>query len=77
MIHGDCMTVTGKTLAENLATIPSIYSRKQDVILPMDKPMHSSGHIVILHGNLAPEGGRQGRGPQGPQDHRPGQGVRR
>lgn len=56
MIHGDCMTVTGKTLAENLATIPSIYSRKQDVILPMDKPMHSSGHIVILHGNLAPEG---------------------
>jgi len=57
MLHGDCVTVTGKTLAENLKDIPSIYQNpKQSVVLPLDKPLHSSGHIVILHGNLAPEG---------------------
>jgi dihydroxy-acid dehydratase len=57
MLHGDCVTVTGKTLAENLKDIPSIYqNKKQTVVLPLDKPLHSSGHIVILHGNLAPEG---------------------
>jgi dihydroxy-acid dehydratase len=55
-LHGDCLTVTGKTLAENLKSVPSIYSRPQNVVLPIDKPMHPSGHIVILHGNLAPEG---------------------
>ncbi len=55
-LHGDCMTCTGKTLAENLKSVPSIYARPQNVILPLDKPMHKSGHIVILHGNLAPEG---------------------
>jgi len=57
MLHGDCITVTGQTLAENLKDIPSIYqNKKQDVIHPLDKPLHGSGHIVILHGNLAPEG---------------------
>jgi dihydroxy-acid dehydratase len=56
-LHGDCLTVTGRTLAENLKPVPSVYSRKQDVVLPIDKPMHPTGHIVILHGNLAPEGG--------------------
>jgi len=56
LLHGDCVTVTGKTLAENLANVPSIYSKPQDVVLPFEKPMHASGHIVILHGNLAPEG---------------------
>lgn len=56
LIHGDCMTVTGQTLAENLKAVPSIYSRKQDVIKTFDNPMHGTGHIVILHGNLAPEG---------------------
>src|SRR5262245_20246581 len=55
-LHGDCPTVTGKTLAENLKQVPSIYARKQDVVLPIAKPMHPTGHIVILHGNLAPEG---------------------
>ncbi len=55
-LHGDCMTVTGKTLAENLQGISSIYSRKQDVIMPIEKPMHARGHIVILKGNLAPDG---------------------
>jgi dihydroxy-acid dehydratase len=55
-LHGDCPTVTGKTLAENLKDVPSIYSYPQDVVRPLDNPMHSSGHIVILHGNLAPDG---------------------
>ncbi len=55
-LHGDCMTVTGRTLAENLANVPSIYSRPQKVILPFEKPLHATGHIVILKGNLAPEG---------------------
>src|SRR3954468_1557744 len=55
-LHGDCMTVTGKTLAENLQDVPSIYTRKQDVIRPIDQPVYKSGHIVILRGNLAPEG---------------------
>jgi dihydroxy-acid dehydratase len=55
-LHGDCITVTGQTLAENLKGIPSVYSRKQDVVLPLEKPMHPTGHIIILHGNLAPDG---------------------
>lgn len=55
-LHGDCMTCTGKTIAENLKDITSIYKRKQNVVLPLDKPMHATGHIVVLHGNLAPEG---------------------
>jgi dihydroxy-acid dehydratase len=56
LLHGDCMTCTGATLSENLKKVPSIYSRAQKVIKPLDAPMHPSGHIVILHGNLAPEG---------------------
>lgn len=55
-LHGDCMTCTGKTIAENLKDITSIYKRKQEVVKPLDKPMHPTGHIVVLHGNLAPEG---------------------
>jgi dihydroxy-acid dehydratase len=50
------MTVTGHTLAENLADIPSVYARPQTVIKPLDAPMHAHGHIVILKGNLAPDG---------------------
>jgi dihydroxy-acid dehydratase len=56
MLHGDCLTVTGNTLAENLRDVESVYKRKQDVIRPLDKPLHGSGHLVILHGNLAPDG---------------------
>jgi dihydroxy-acid dehydratase len=56
LFHGDCITVTGGTLAQNLASVKSIYTRKQNVIKPMDAPMHPSGHIIILKGNLAPEG---------------------
>src|SRR5438105_89854 len=55
-LHGDCLTVSGKTLAENLRDVPSIYARQQTVVRPLDKPMHASGHIIVLHGNLAPEG---------------------
>jgi len=56
MLHGDCLTCTGGTLAQNLESIPSVYSKPQSVVLPMDKPMHGTGHIVIMRGNLAPEG---------------------
>ncbi|MBY0525485.1 MAG: dihydroxy-acid dehydratase [Gemmataceae bacterium] len=56
-LHGDCMTVTGQPLAENLKAVPSVYQNKaQTVVLPLEKPLHQSGHLVILHGNLAPEG---------------------
>src|SRR5438105_4830444 len=56
MLHGDCGTCTGASLAENLNSVNSIYKRKQNVIKPLNDPMHASGHIVILHGNLAPDG---------------------
>jgi dihydroxy-acid dehydratase len=56
MLHGDCLTVTGGTLAENLADVPSVFAKPQDVVMPFAKPKHATGHIVILHGNLAPEG---------------------
>ena len=55
MINGDCMTVTGKTIAENLAELPAL-KEGQDIIYPLDKPLKKSGHIRILKGNLAPEG---------------------
>jgi dihydroxy-acid dehydratase len=55
-LHGDCLTVTGKTLAENLANVESVYSRKQDVVRPLSEPMYPTGHLVVLGGNLAPEG---------------------
>jgi dihydroxy-acid dehydratase len=57
MIHGDCITCTGATVAENLKNVKSIFQRKQSIIRPLDNPVYPSGHIVILHGNLAPEGG--------------------
>jgi dihydroxy-acid dehydratase len=56
LMNGDCLTVTGKTLSENLKDVESIYKHKQDVVHPLDKPLYPSGHLVILHGNLAPEG---------------------
>jgi dihydroxy-acid dehydratase len=55
MIHGDCLTVTGKTLAENLANLPSLPAG-QDLVQPFDKPIKADGHIQILFGNLATEG---------------------
>src|SRR6185437_4762191 len=56
LLHGDCITVTGQTLADNLKDVESIYRRRQDVVRPLDRPMHATGHLVVLHGNLAPEG---------------------
>lgn len=55
-LHGHCLTVTGKTMAENLAAIPLPNFHNQDVILPVDQPVKSTGHIQILYGNLAPLG---------------------
>jgi dihydroxy-acid dehydratase len=55
MLHGDCITVTGKTLAENLANVPSL-KVNQDIIRTIEKPIKSTGHIRILKGNLAPGG---------------------
>ncbi len=55
MLHGDCLTVTGKTLAENLADVPGM-EEGQDVFRPLDNPIKKTGHIRILYGNLA-EGG--------------------
>ncbi len=56
LLHGDCLTCTGATLAENLKAVPSIYARPQDVVKPINRPLYSSGHLVILKGNLAPDG---------------------
>eukprot|EP00996_Jenningsia_fusiforme_P000325 NODE_1274_length_1608_cov_48.605516_g1139_i0.p1 GENE.NODE_1274_length_1608_cov_48.605516_g1139_i0~~NODE_1274_length_1608_cov_48.605516_g1139_i0.p1 ORF type:complete len:497 (-),score=106.88 NODE_1274_length_1608_cov_48.605516_g1139_i0:117-1406(-) len=55
LIHGDCMTVTGKTLAENLAELPGL-SEGQEVVYPVEKPIKAEGHIRILYGNLATQG---------------------
>ncbi|RBW69480.1 dihydroxy-acid dehydratase [Bacillus taeanensis] len=55
LLHGDCLTVTGKTLAENLEEMPGL-AKDQDVIKPLDKPLKEEGPLVILKGNLAPEG---------------------
>ncbi|MDX6747946.1 dihydroxy-acid dehydratase [Polaribacter sp. PL03] len=55
-LHGDCMTVTGKTLAENLESVAAMEFDEQDVIFPKDKALKSSGNIQIIYGNLAEEG---------------------
>ena len=56
LIHGDCMTITGKTVAENLKDVPDEPRADQDVIRPWAKPMYKQGHLAILKGNLSPEG---------------------
>ena len=56
LIHGDCLTITGKTVAENLKDVPDQPDSRQDVILPLDKPKSKQGHLVILKGNISPEG---------------------
>jgi dihydroxy-acid dehydratase len=55
LLHGDCLTVTGKTLAENLAGVAP-YPADQNIIRPFDQPIKKDSHLVILKGNLAPEG---------------------
>ena len=56
LLHGDCITITGKTVAENLKDIPEVPRTDQDVIRAIDKPMYQQGHLAILKGNLSPEG---------------------
>jgi dihydroxy-acid dehydratase len=56
LLHGDCITVTGKTVAENLARTPAEPPAGQDVVRPFSKPVYDSGHLAILRGNLAEEG---------------------
>ena len=71
LLDGDCMTVTGKSLAENVAAVPPL-AEKQDVVRPIESPIKSTGHIQILRGNLAPEGavakitGKEGTSFKGP-----------
>lgn len=56
LLHGDCMTVTGKTIAENLANIPDLDFDKQQIIRPLENPLKQTGHLQILYGNLAAGG---------------------
>ncbi len=70
-LHGDCLTVTGKTLAENLAEVPDLHDEK-GMIYSFEKPIKPQGHLQILYGNLAPEGavakitGKEGEVFEGP-----------
>ena len=72
LIHGDCMTVTGKTLAENVAHAADLDFNSQDVILPYENPVKKTGHLQMLYGNLAPLGsvakisGKEGESFTGP-----------
>jgi len=56
LVHGDCLTITGRTLAEELADVPSEPRADQDVIRPMTQPLYREGHLAILKGNLAEKG---------------------
>ncbi|WP_313192126.1 dihydroxy-acid dehydratase [Shinella zoogloeoides] len=56
LLHGDCLTITGRTLAEELADVPSKPRADQDVIMPMTRPLYREGHLAILKGNLAEKG---------------------
>ncbi|MDD3511009.1 MAG: dihydroxy-acid dehydratase [Fermentimonas sp.] len=72
MLHGECITVTGKTIAENLDYVPDIDFEKQDIIHPLEKPLKPQGHLQILYGNLAEKGsvakisGKEGERFEGP-----------
>jgi dihydroxy-acid dehydratase len=56
LLHGDCMTITGKTIAETLKDVPSVPRADQDVIKTLDNPIYAQGHLAILKGNISPEG---------------------
>ena len=56
LLHGDCLTVTGKTVAENLADVPASPPAGQDVVHPLSQPLYQVGHLNVLRGNLAPDG---------------------
>lgn len=55
LLHGDCLTITGKTLKENLDELPGL-PKDQEVILPVENPIKATGHLRVLYGNLAPDG---------------------
>ena len=71
-IHGDCLTVTGKTIAENLQDVPELDFSRQDIIHPLENPLKATGHLQILYGNLAEGGsvakitGKEGEKFEGP-----------
>ncbi|RJG05373.1 dihydroxy-acid dehydratase [Noviherbaspirillum cavernae] len=56
LLHGDCMTITGRTMAEELANVPDVPRADQDVIRTIDKALYDEGHLAILKGNLSPDG---------------------
>jgi len=56
LLHGDCVTITGRTMAEELAHVPATPRADQEVIRGIDNPMYAHGHLAILRGNLSPEG---------------------
>jgi len=56
LLHGDCMTITGRTMAQELKNVPIAPRADQEVIRPWDQPMYAQGHLAILKGNLAPDG---------------------
>ncbi len=72
LLHGDCLTVTGKTVAENLAGVPDLDFKAQNIIYPLDQPLKKTGHLQILYGNLAKNGsvakisGKEGEKFEGP-----------
>jgi len=72
LLHGDCLTVTGNTLAENLKDIKPINFETQDILYPLEKPLKATGHLQILYGNLAEKGsvakisGKEGERFEGP-----------
>jgi dihydroxy-acid dehydratase len=72
MLHGDCLTVTGRTIAENLADVPDLDFEKQKIIFPAENPVKTTGHLQILYGNLATGGsvakisGKEGERFSGP-----------
>ena len=77
LLHGDCMTITGKTMAQMLADIPAEPRADRDVIRPFSKPMYAQGHLAILKGNLSPEGCvAKITGPEEPVNHRAGARIR-
>ena len=72
LLHGDCITITGKTMAEMLADVPAEPRTDQDVIRPFSNPMYAHGHLAVLKGNLAHRRlRRKDHRPQKSGDHRP------
>lgn len=72
LLHGDCLTATGKTVAENLADVPDLEFEKQKIVMPLERPLKRNGHLQILYGNLAEKGsvakitGKEGERFEGP-----------